>query len=317
MDFDSNRLTNILDANGVLSIYSPFLIAMSRSTASTNMNEHSSRSHAIFTIIVECSELLGDGTVENRIVRQGKLHLVDLATQNSTNDWLISESCTHRAMIYEELEHWILLKNPTVKFQQSRLRLEVTVKKSSDTKENCNEILTQSWPKKIEFFSFSSPKLPKVSNLVSDNSVPHHAGRAKIVKNEAEKRFSKVARKGNQKTQAEGQRLRESSKINLSLSTLGNVIFALANGKSTHVPYRNSKLTRLLQDSLGGNSKTVMLISVPRIITTRNLSILCYASRAKLIKNMTKINEDPKDALIRQFQKEIVELRAQLSDVPS
>lgn len=62
------------------------------------------------------------------------------------------------------------------------------------------------------------------------------------------------------KTQATGIRLKEATKINLSLSTLGNVISALVDGKSTHIPYRNSKLTRLLQDSLGGNSKTVMVI---------------------------------------------------------
>lgn len=63
------------------------------------------------------------------------------------------------------------------------------------------------------------------------------------------------------KTGATGQRLKEATKINLSLSTLGNVISALVDGKSTHVPYRNSKLTRLLQDSLGGNSKTMMVSS--------------------------------------------------------
>lgn len=62
------------------------------------------------------------------------------------------------------------------------------------------------------------------------------------------------------KTGATGQRLKEATKINLSLSTLGNVISALVDGKSTHVPYRNSKLTRLLQDSLGGNSKTMMVL---------------------------------------------------------
>ena len=61
------------------------------------------------------------------------------------------------------------------------------------------------------------------------------------------------------KTGATGQRLKEATKINLSLTALGNVISALVDGKSTHVPYRDSKLTRLLQDSLGGNTKTVMI----------------------------------------------------------
>ncbi|MCL4128113.1 UNVERIFIED_CONTAM: hypothetical protein GTU68_008482 [Idotea baltica] len=56
------------------------------------------------------------------------------------------------------------------------------------------------------------------------------------------------------KTGATGIRLKEASKINLSLSTLGNVISALVDGRSTHIPYRNSKLTRLLQDSLGGRN---------------------------------------------------------------
>lgn len=61
------------------------------------------------------------------------------------------------------------------------------------------------------------------------------------------------------KTGAEGDRLKQAQKINLSLSALGNVISALVDGKSHHIPYRDSKLTRLLQDSLGGNTKTVMI----------------------------------------------------------
>lgn len=61
------------------------------------------------------------------------------------------------------------------------------------------------------------------------------------------------------KTGAQGDRLQEAKNINLSLSALGNVISALVDGKSHHIPYRDSKLTRLLQDSLGGNTKTVMI----------------------------------------------------------
>jgi len=64
------------------------------------------------------------------------------------------------------------------------------------------------------------------------------------------------------KTGATGQRLKEATKINQSLSALGNVISALVDARSTHVPYRDSKLTRLLQDSLGGNTKTVMVANV-------------------------------------------------------
>ncbi|XP_042203574.1 kinesin-like protein KIF3A [Homarus americanus] len=118
------------------------------------------------------------------------------------------------------------------------------------------------------------------------------------------------------KTGATGQRLKEASKINLSLSTLGNVISALVDGRSTHIPYRNSKLTRLLQDSLGGNSKTVMCANVgpANYNYDETISTLRYANRAKNICNKAKINEDPKDALLRKLQDEIKSLRNQLDD---
>ncbi|CAD5219598.1 unnamed protein product [Bursaphelenchus okinawaensis] len=113
------------------------------------------------------------------------------------------------------------------------------------------------------------------------------------------------------KTGATGERFKEATKINLSLSALGNVISALVDGKSSHIPYRDSKLTRLLQDSLGGNTKTVMIacISPSDNNYDETLSTLRYANRAKNIKNKPRINEDPKDALLREYQQEIERLK--------
>lgn len=118
------------------------------------------------------------------------------------------------------------------------------------------------------------------------------------------------------KTQASGIRLKEATKINLSLSVLGNVISALVDGKSSHIPYRNSKLTRLLQDSLGGNSKTLMCATVSPADSNyiETISTLRYAGRAKSIQNFTHVNEEPKDALLRHFQEEIEDLKRQLEE---
>ncbi len=167
-------------------------------------------------------------------------------------------------------------------------------------------------------------------------------------------------------TTAPGDRLKEGIKINLSLTALGNVISALVDGKGGHVPYRDSKLTRLLQvgwagggscshsseelspaaracsiwlrpnsqlhacaaldrqpasghaqatflprparhnpqDSLGGNTKTVMVANVGPADWNfdETMSTLRYASRAKNIQNKPTVNEDPKDAMLRQYQ---------------
>ncbi|XP_047980300.1 kinesin-like protein KIN-12D [Salvia hispanica] len=96
---------------------------------------------------------------------------------------------------------------------------------------------------------------------------------------------------------AEGERLKEAASINKSLSTLGHVIMVLvdvAHGRPRHVPYRDSRLTFLLQDSLGGNSKTMIIANVsPSICSAaETLNTLKFAQRAKLIQNNAIINED-------------------------
>uniref|UniRef100_A0A096M166 Kinesin-like protein n=1 Tax=Poecilia formosa TaxID=48698 RepID=A0A096M166_POEFO len=120
------------------------------------------------------------------------------------------------------------------------------------------------------------------------------------------------------KTGATGERLREATKINLSLSALGNVISALVVGRSKHIPYRDSKLTRLLQDSLGGNTRTLMIACLSPADNNyeESLSTLRYANRAKSIQNRPRINEDPKDALLREYQEEIKKLRALITGQP-
>lgn len=86
-----------------------------------------------------------------------------------------------------------------------------------------------------------------------------------------------------------GQLLNEVKKINSSLLALGNVINALTDGKSTHIPYRDSKLTRILQNSLGGNSVTSLIVTLSpaKINESETLSTLRFGSRAKFIKNKT------------------------------
>jgi len=96
------------------------------------------------------------------------------------------------------------------------------------------------------------------------------------------------------KTGAEGTILDEAKNINKSLSALGNVIAALADGNKTHIPYRDSKLTRILQESLGGNAKTTVVIccSPASYNELETKSTLDFGKRAKTIKNVVAVNEE-------------------------
>ena len=121
-------------------------------------------------------------------------------------------------------------------------------------------------------------------------------------------------------TGATGARLKEGAEINRSLSTLGRVIAALADlsmGKKKNmsmVPYRDSVLTWLLKDSLGGNSMTAMIaaISPADINFEETLSTLRYADSAKRIKNHAVVNEDPNARMIRELKEELAQLRSKL-----
>ena len=117
------------------------------------------------------------------------------------------------------------------------------------------------------------------------------------------------------KTQATGNRFKEGTAINMGLLSLGNVISALGEDTgSKHIPYRDSKLTRLLQDSLGGNSHTLMIacVSPADYNIEETLSTLRYADRARKIKNKPIVNLDDKNELVARLRRENLELRRQL-----
>eukprot|EP00003_Mantamonas_plastica_P001305 TRINITY_DN1093_c1_g2_i2.p1 TRINITY_DN1093_c1_g2~~TRINITY_DN1093_c1_g2_i2.p1 ORF type:complete len:570 (-),score=202.76 TRINITY_DN1093_c1_g2_i2:56-1765(-) len=121
-------------------------------------------------------------------------------------------------------------------------------------------------------------------------------------------------------TGATGATLKEGSAINLSLTMLGNVITALAE-KSNHpkkkilIPYRDSKLTQILQDALGGDSKTIMIaaVSPASVNYDESLSTLRYADRAKQIKTKPKVQLDPQTLKLKKLEEENEKLKAKLA----
>lgn len=124
-------------------------------------------------------------------------------------------------------------------------------------------------------------------------------------------------------TKVSGERLEETKKINSSLTALGNVIAALIDlekGKRSHIPYRDSKLTKLLQDSLGGNCKTIFIANVTPSSSSyqETLNTLKFADRARKIQNKAHINEkfDSK-VMIKRYEKEILRLRQKLKMLQS
>ncbi|KAM5334066.1 kinesin-like protein KIF21A isoform 15-T15 [Glossophaga mutica] len=120
------------------------------------------------------------------------------------------------------------------------------------------------------------------------------------------------------RTGATGERAKEGISINCGLLALGNVISALGDRskRATHVPYRDSKLTRLLQDSLGGNSQTIMIacVSPSDRDFMETLNTLKYANRARNIKNKVMVNQDRASQQINALRSEITRLQMELME---
>ncbi|NWI17167.1 CENPE protein, partial [Crypturellus soui] len=119
-------------------------------------------------------------------------------------------------------------------------------------------------------------------------------------------------------TGSEGLRLKEGCNINRSLFILGQVIKKLCDDPSGFINYRDSRLTRILQNSLGGNAKTVIICTITPVSFDETLSTLQFANTAKRMKNTPKVNEIlDDDALLKRYRKEILDLKKQLEEVSS
>mmetsp|Transcript_24424 Transcript_24424/g.54664 ORF Transcript_24424/g.54664 Transcript_24424/m.54664 type:complete len:1002 (+) Transcript_24424:261-3266(+) len=155
-----------------------------------------------------------------------------------------------------------------------------------------------------------------MSVIIEQTSRTYDGDGEAVVNRKSKFNFIDLAGAERQKrTNAKGQRLKEGININKGLLVLGNVISALASGdKKSFVPFRDSKLTRLLRGSLGGNHKTLMIACASPAPKNAEESLNClrYANRAKQIKNLAVVNVDPHSRLVNQLRGQVTALAGEL-----
>uniref|UniRef100_H2ZP55 Kinesin motor domain-containing protein n=1 Tax=Ciona savignyi TaxID=51511 RepID=H2ZP55_CIOSA len=163
--------------------------------------------------------------------------------------------------------------------------------------------------------------LQRPDNTDSEISTGNHINQERIEYESLSAKFTFTDLAGSERlkrTKATGDRAKEGISINCGLLALGNVISALGDSskKGSHIPYRDSKLTRLLQDSLGGNSRTVMVacVSPSDRDFMETLNTLKYANRAKNIKNKVVANQDNDSKQIKVLRKQLAALQLELTE---
>ncbi|KPP58687.1 hypothetical protein Z043_123467 [Scleropages formosus] len=238
--------------------------ALSRTTASTQMNAQSSRSHAIFTIHL----------CQMRVCRQPQL------VSSSNSSWH-----THISKVFGSYNIRHKVQSDCLMAVTSLWFLQTNGDVSEDMADVSDRPISQ----------------PEYETLTAKFHFVDLAGSERL-----------------KRTGATGERAREGISINCGLLALGNVISALGDQskKSSHVPYRDSKLTRLLQDSLGGNSRTLMIacVSPSDRDFMETLNTLKYANRARNIKNKVVVNQDKTSQQISALRAEIARLQMELME---
>lgn len=257
--------------------------------------------------------------------------------------------------LHERPDIGVYVKDLTTFFCKSITEIERVMKVGNQNRRVAATEMNEHSSRSHAMFMVTIEQQPKIvdqSAVSGDQSINDiEANKQRIIKVGKLNLIDLAGSESQKKTNSFGQRQKESVKINLSLSALGNVINSLIkanahsssssgsgnnnnNNNSTtsnknsvsslhnndnhhHIPYRDSKLTRLLQDSLGGNARTLIIgnIGPASYNHDETINTLNYASRASLIRNKPRLNEDPKDALLLEMQREIDELRRKLADL--
>ncbi|KAK2964348.1 putative Kinesin-II 85 kDa subunit [Blattamonas nauphoetae] len=206
--------------------------------------------------------------------------------------------------IKEHPKSGVYVKDLTIVVCKDPKMMEAVMQKGSDNRVVAETKMNKTSSRSHSIFQISV-ECADLSQLDKDGNPIVRVGRLNMVDLAGSERQSK--------TEATGDRLMEAIEINKSLLTLGTVINMLTKKNPGHIPYRDSKLTRLLQDSLGGNAKTVMIANLgpAEYNYDETFSTLKYATRAKQIKNKPMINS-ANDPLVLKMQEEIAELKRML-----
>ena len=240
---------------------------------------------------------------ENYIVRASYLQIYN----EYINDLLIPER--KNLNIREDKKRGIYIDNLSEWIVKDSDDIYTLLEKGSENRATSSTIMNEISSRSHAIFIITVEQITSIK----DNNINTNNFSTKISK------LNLVDLAGSERTKltgAKGKQLEESKRINKSLSALGNVINALTELKGAiHIPYRDSKLTRLLEDSLGGNCKTTMItmISPCQDFINETISSLSFARRAKKIKNRPKINEEINHkALISQYEIQLKNLRNEL-----
>ena len=213
-----------------------------------------------------------EGTADDPGVAPRAVKELFQVIQTMSSDWTYAVTFSMLEIYNENIYDLLITDAKNTTNNQDRERLDIRQTPDGNIVSGLTEHQVSTYEQVLSFMSLGQKNRAVGSHDMNERSSRSHSiltlicrGKNKIDQSTSFGKLHLIDLAGSErvsKTDATGIRLTEAQNINRSLSALGDVINALGNKKSTHIPYRNSKLTFLLQDSLGGNSKTLMFVAI-------------------------------------------------------